>query len=1204
VSDEPDATGPTVMEPSAATEPTLVPTVPTAAVDADTVMPGSEVVRAAAARPPSQLKTTASRTVGAEMRAASIERFGTVGSDRFEVLDELARGGLGRVFRARDPRTNRIVAIKEVLKSHPEIIVRFAREAMVTANLQHPSIVPVYEVGRWQNGEPFYAMKLVAGRTLDQVIRETTTTDARIALVPHVIAVADALAYAHSERVIHRDLKPANILVGSYGEIVIDWGLAKNLATGEELEELPMASTLPPDNNETIAGSVVGTPAFMSPEQALGEAIDEHADVYAIGAILYTALTGVRPFVEIKDFQELMEAVVSRPPRPIAELAPGVPAELIAIVAKAMARAPADRYATAAGLAQDLRSFQAGKLVAAHHYTAGQLLRRWVIRHRAIVVTALIALIVLIAVGAASVWRIAKERDEAEAQRELARGEKVKAQEASALAEHRFADSLQELARQALATGAGDRALTLLAGVSRAETTPAFEILVAQARKSFAGLEAIAPAQLSGTTSAQLSDDGKRLYMVASNGSAQGWDFASGRAIWAADDVGAMMLSPDGHMLVAVLASGELAVRAADTGAVIAKWPATSGDAQHRPTLLRWTPDSAHFAAITPTGHVLLGEPTGAALRELEPHAKAVTDLAMAPDGHAFATAGADGVTFIRDASTGATIAKLVDRTAPPVGGAADRGSAVVDGPAPLGCVSWIDNDRVVTGDDKGGVRIWQVGAKRVVQKLQQPDSVFGAIVGAGWLATYGIGAIVTVWELSTGTAIARLGGHQFAVDSATSDGTHLITTDEIGSVYVWDPLTGERLQSLPLEATTVVVAARAGRVVVYGGGRARVYRFTTDAALRHLVGHTGRVRDLQFSADSATLWSASNDNSARGDNLADGHVIVLGEAGYREPAVTTTTGPLLPPSPKGLRSLQLSHDGATIATAAEDGTLALWDAHTGARRGQLVGHSGRARRVVFTRDGRFAYSVGDTTLRRWDVAGGHELGKAGLGEAGWDVALFDNEQIVATMTDPKHARLWHASDLSPIGDDITNVLRDLTIVGDSLLVGSQTRIFLLGPDGVPLLQATEPTAYAVGVGPHTIAVSNVVRDLQLFDRATLAPIRSWLAPDVQLGVKLRPDGAILATASFHRVRLWDPATGTLLAETPEMPALVTQLAWSPDGRWLAFGGGSGTIYVWDLAPTDVATLGRFVKCVSPWQRDDAALVAATFEPASCGLLR
>jgi serine/threonine protein kinase len=186
------------------------------------------------------------RTVGDELRGASIERFDEVPRNRFELQGELARGGLGRVMRARDPRTGRVVALKEVLRPSPDLIARFAREAMVTANLQHPAIVPVYEVGRWPSGEPFYAMKLVRGRALDALIADASTTAARVALLPHVIAIAEALAYAHSERVIHRDLKPANVLVGPYGEtVVIDWGLARNLG------ERDLASAAPAPSRST-----------------------------------------------------------------------------------------------------------------------------------------------------------------------------------------------------------------------------------------------------------------------------------------------------------------------------------------------------------------------------------------------------------------------------------------------------------------------------------------------------------------------------------------------------------------------------------------------------------------------------------------------------------------------------------------------------------------------------------------------------------------------------------------------------------------------------------------------------------------------------------------------------------------------------------------------------------------------------------------
>jgi hypothetical protein len=589
------------------------------------------------------------------MRGASIERLGTVPSDRFELLDKLARGGLGRVFRA---RTNRIVAIKEVLHAQPDIMARFAREALVTANLQHPSIVPVYEVGRWQSGEPYYAMKLVQGRTLDRLIFEATTADARVALVPHVIAVADALAYAHSERVIRRDLKPGNVLVGAYGEtIVIDWGLAKNLATGEELDELPLASTIQPDNVATVAGSVLGTPSYMPAEQAMGEQLDERADVYAIGAILYHTLSGIRPFAELRVFEELMEAVAHRAPRPVAELAPGAPAELIAIVEKAMARAAADRYATANGLAQDLRRFQAGKLVAAHHYTSGQLIRRWLAQHRALVVTSVVALAVLTVVGAASFWKIAAERDLAESQRQIAMAETAKAEAARALEVEHFADSLEDRAREQLVSGSPDRALTLLAAAESLEprATALREVIGSHARGAYAGLVAVAPPQLSGTTGAELTADGRRLYLAAASGDGMAWDVVARRVLWTAADLGPIRLSPDERSLITRLRTGELAVVATDTGAIVGRWPATSATFEERATEVRWSADGAAFAAVTPLGRVFLGQPAATQLRELEPHAKAVFGVEFSPDGNALATASGDGVILVRDVATGRT---------------------------------------------------------------------------------------------------------------------------------------------------------------------------------------------------------------------------------------------------------------------------------------------------------------------------------------------------------------------------------------------------------------------------------------------------------------------------------------------------------------------------------------------------------------------
>src|SRR5689334_4275166 len=152
---------------------------------------------------------------------------------------EVARGGMGRVIAARDLRVGRPVAVKELLVRTPARAARFEREARLTARLQHPGIVPIYEIGRWPDGKPFYAMRMVPGRTLHQAIEEARSLAARLAVLPALIAASEAVAYAHGRRIIHRDLKPTNILVGSYGEtVVIDWGLAKDLSEEPGAEEV------------------------------------------------------------------------------------------------------------------------------------------------------------------------------------------------------------------------------------------------------------------------------------------------------------------------------------------------------------------------------------------------------------------------------------------------------------------------------------------------------------------------------------------------------------------------------------------------------------------------------------------------------------------------------------------------------------------------------------------------------------------------------------------------------------------------------------------------------------------------------------------------------------------------------------------------------------------------------------------------------
>ncbi len=355
---------------------------------------------------------------------------------RYDASAELGRGGMGRVLEAFDRRLGRVVAVKESFATDEDGRQRFEREVAITARLEHPSIVPLYDAGVTAEGRAFYVMRKVSGRGLDRVMAALPTLDERLGLLPALLAACDAVAHAHARQVVHRDLKPANILIGDYGEtMVIDWGLAKAIgeseppgvrvvampppAAAEEVSgtrtkasQSPTAPPLLPDDLHTVVGSVFGTPGFMSPEQARGETLDTRGDVYALGATLYHLLAGRPPHVG-KSATEVIDRVRLEPAQPLAEVCPGAPAELVAIVDKAMAFEIEQRYPDASALAVDLRRFLAGQLVAAHRYTFWQRARRLARTYRAAFLVAGASLVVLTALATLSVVRIVGERDEA-----------------------------------------------------------------------------------------------------------------------------------------------------------------------------------------------------------------------------------------------------------------------------------------------------------------------------------------------------------------------------------------------------------------------------------------------------------------------------------------------------------------------------------------------------------------------------------------------------------------------------------------------------------------------------------------------------------------------------------------------------------------------------------------------------------------------
>ena len=321
----------------------------------------------------------------------------TSDGERFRIFRPHARGGLGAVFVALDSELHREVALKQILEKHADDTgsrQRFIAEAEITGGLEHPGVVPVYGLGTDAGGRPYYAMRFIKGESLKEAIERFHQADQGEGgeeirrggrslelrkLLRRFTDVCNAIDYAHSRGVIHRDIKPANIIVGRHGEtLVVDWGLAKAIGradpSGGEQTIAPSSS----GSSETLPGSALGTPAYMSPEQARGDLsrLGPWSDIYSLGATLYCLLTGKPPF-ENADiggiFRAVQEGEFLRPSQHDSALDQA----LEAICLKAMANEPDNRYATPRALADDLDRWMADEPISAWREPLGRRARRW-----------------------------------------------------------------------------------------------------------------------------------------------------------------------------------------------------------------------------------------------------------------------------------------------------------------------------------------------------------------------------------------------------------------------------------------------------------------------------------------------------------------------------------------------------------------------------------------------------------------------------------------------------------------------------------------------------------------------------------------------------------------------------------------------------------------------------------------------------------
>ncbi len=912
---------------------------------------------------------------------------------RYRLSGEHARGGLGRIFAAHDQRLGRTVAVKELLRLERGARARFVREAKITARLQHPSIVPIYEAGRWPSGEPFYAMKLVSGEPLSDLLSAGPALSDRLAHLRHVRAVAEAVAYAHSEGVIHRDLKPSNVIVGEFGEtMVIDWGLAKDLRAEEPEVDVPGGAYRTPERGDaTVAGAVLGTPAYMPPEQARGDKVDERADVYALGAMLYHVLAGHPPY-RGDTSDAVLEAVLAGPPAPLPEDAPP---DLATIADRAMAREPDARYATAAALAADLERFETGQLVSAHTYTAGALVRRWLRRHRAIAIVATAALVALAVGGAVSVRRIVAEKRVAERERTAANEQRATATaRANVLLLQRARDLLDvdpTAAVELLQTYPAD-------GV---EPEAVADMLAEAAQRGVADL--VWEGFDGGLQVVAISPDGARVAAGTSSGAVYALDVAAGTSSLLLTLEGGVVdidMTGDGAVVVAD-DSGMLAVA---RGASVVQKAVVGG----APLDIDSAPDASIVVAAGPDGSVYVWRPAEDTVLRLDGHVGPVMHVALSGDGHRVASAGADGSVRVRTiagdrlaaheaahargalkvvwmgdlvASSGADGIVRLWRDEGPVD------LATADGPVDALAVagthlaygSYTGRTGIVDAAVPTPVALFERRSDEPVLRVQLTDSVLVA-------TPFGRSPQVTVLE-QRDTFPLRGHADTLGWSALSPDGRRLASMSNDGTVRIW---------SMPARRGAALYgAAKPPRMVdVSGDGRRWVASFTSG----ELVFGTDNQQDAIQRAEPPGGMVVRMERNGRRVAVVEGRGVTWRDA--------RTGAALAALDLAGASAIEIAPTGDAVAVGTHQGGVSVWSPVSGEHR--VLAHTGgEVRSLAISKDGRWLVAVrtpDEVTAWGWET-----------GEVAWTskharverAAFVRSEAQLATAGGDGTVRLW-----------------------------------------------------------------------------------------------------------------------------------------------------------------------------------------------------
>ncbi len=1056
--------------------------------------------------------------------------------DRYRSAGEHARGGLGRVLKALDRRLGRTVAIKELLETSAPAEARFVREALITARLQHPGIVPVHEAGRWPGGDPYYVMKLISGRSLKELIRDRSTLQDRLALLPSVIAVAETVAYAHSEGVIHRDIKPANVVVGEFGEtVLVDWGIAKDrrgLAEPIEVE--------PGDAPAAVTAGVLGTPAYMPPEQASGGDVDERADVYALGALLYEVLAGEQPYSQA-DSGDVVSRVIAGPPAALETVQPQVPPDLLAIVRKAMARDPMDRYRTAKELAEDLKRYQTGQLVSAHDYSTVTLFKRWVWRNRALVGFAAVAVVLLAVLGAFAINRIVEERN-------VARTQRAEAVAATAAKEKRRRELVLLQAKSALVS---DPTAAVAWLETYPEDGPGFDKIRAMVDEAEARGVARHVFRLSDWGQAvAFSPDSTTLAVVGRDKEVHLFDVATGegRVLGRQDaPLHAVAYTPDGRHLVTGTENGVLAV-----------WPLPTGE----PRTVSAGRAGIYDLRVSPAGDrvVTLAEMKKLQvwnLDSLEPlhEATGIVNVSEAGDFAVESDYDSHAVS-VYDVEKGTT------RTLPALPDAAAK-VAIANGGNHVAALGFDGTMRVV--DLRVKKPVWrEVGAhKGKVDNLQfSPEG--------NKVLSMGYDQIIHVFAADGSSEPLLLRGHEDAIYMVAfaRDESFMVSAGDDGTVRIWD-LASRRSRVLRGHDDDVfrVAVSPDGKWIASIGLDSEVRVWPAHFDEGRVLEHGKTLAGVAYTPDG-TLLTLAYDGSLRAWNT--GATTRVSDVGQACDALRVRQKPVL--SPDGKHIAGITHDGKAVGIWGVD--------ETGLHRLEPPSDFGAPVSLAFAPDSRTVlalYREGAVVLWNLDTRTPRVLAQGDLPMAGG----FSPDGREVAIVHAKGLTIWNLADEKV-------VLQRALSQGDNIFEGRQLQYSRDGrwlaiydfsgqialidrrAPGLPMryLRSEDNSLMRATLSPdgNWIAAGAADRTVRLWrtDSGTERILRGHT--DLVLDVAFDPSSKMLASASYDKtIRLWDLDTGesrVLRGHT----ASVDGVAFSPDGSQLASASRDGSARLWDVA--------------------------------------